>query len=420
MLPTGSVAPRGAYASLRHVPFRLFVASIFTMELASHMRAVVVGWQIYAATHDPLALGLIGLAEVLPFFAVVLFAGHVADTANRKYVSVLALAALCVCALALFLLVAPDPSRQPVIPIYCVIAVSGVARSFLSPARTAMAAELVPREDYENSAAWRSSAWQLAAVGGPAMGGLLYGYVGAHATYALDLTLSLVALATLARVPYVRERTTAGATALRDSLSDGIRFVLSQPVILAALALDMFSVLFGGAVALLPVFANEILHVGPKGLGVLQAAPAAGAVVMSFYIAHRPPMQRAGRDLLIAVAVFGASIVAFALSRSFVLSLVVLAISGMADNISVVIRSTLLQVFTPRDMLGRVSAVNSIFIGSSNELGAFESGLAARLLGTVRSVVFGGCMTIGVVLVTAARVPSLRRLRQISGAADVQ
>ena len=413
MLPTGSVAPRGAYASLRHLPFRLFVASIFTMELASHMRAVVVGWQIYAATHDPLALGLIGLAEVLPFFAVVLFAGHLADTANRKHICIVALTVLCGCALALFLLVAPDPSRQPVMPIYAVIAVSGVARSFLSPARTAMAAELVPREDFENSAAWRSSAWQLAAVGGPAMGGLLYGFAGAHATYGLDLTLSLIALVTLMRVPYARHAASTTTTVLRDSLADGIRFVMSQPVILGALALDMFSVLFGGAVALLPVFANDILHVGAKGLGILQAAPAAGAVTMSFYIAHRPPMQRAGRDLLLAVAVFGACIIAFALSQSFALSLVVLAISGMADNVSVVIRSTLLQVFTPREMLGRVSAVNSIFIGSSNELGAFESGLAARLLGTVRSVIFGGVMTLGVVGVTAATVPRLRRLREI-------
>jgi MFS family permease len=276
-----------------------------------------------------------------------------------------------------------------------------------------MAAELVPREDFENSAAWRSSAWQLAAVGGPAMGGLLYGFAGAHATYGLDVTLSLIALVTLMRVPYARHAVSTTTTVLRDSLADGIRFVMSQPVILGALALDMFSVLFGGAVALLPVFANDILHVGAKGLGILQAAPAAGAVTMSFYIAHRPPMQRAGRDLLLAVAVFGACIIAFALSRSFALSLVVLAISGMADNVSVVIRSTLLQVFTPREMLGRVSAVNSIFIGSSNELGAFESGLAARLLGTVRSVVFGGVMTLSVVGVTAATVPRLRRLREI-------
>lgn len=377
------------------------------------MRAVVVGWQIYAATHDPLALGLIGLAEVLPFFAVVLFAGHVADTANRKHVNVAALTVLCGCALSLLLLVSSDPAHQRVTPIYVVIAVSGVARSFLSPARTAMAAELVPREDYENSAAWRSSAWQLAAVGGPAMGGLLYGFAGAHATYGLDLTLSLIALVTLVQVPYTRHAASAGTVVLRDSLAEGIRFVMSQPVILAALALDMFSVLFGGAVALLPVFANDILHVGAKGLGILQAAPAAGAVVMSFYIAHRPPMQRAGRDLLLAVAVFGATIVAFALSRSFALSLVILAISGMADNVSVVIRSTLLQVFTPSEMLGRVSAVNSIFIGSSNELGAFESGLAARLLGTVRSVLFGGLMTLGVVGVTAATVPTLRRLGEI-------
>jgi MFS family permease len=298
-------------------------------------------------------------------------------------------------------------------PIYLVIFMSGIARSFLQPARTALSAELVPRPLYPNAVTWRSSTWQLAAVVGPAVGGLIYGFGDVTAAYAVDVCLMLAASLAIARIDHLPPNRTASRETVAESLASGIRFVRGQPVVLGALALDLFSVLFGGATALLPVFADEILHVGPEGLGLLRAAPAAGAVVMSLALAHRPPLKRAGRTLLVNVALFGVSMIVFGLSRSFALSLGALVASGMVDTVSVVVRSTLLQVLTPEHLLGRVSSVNAIFIGSSNEIGAFESGVAARLLGTMPSVVLGGMATLLVVAVTAMRVPELRRLREI-------
>jgi MFS family permease len=298
-------------------------------------------------------------------------------------------------------------------PICAVIFLSGIGRSFLQPARTALSAELVPRTLYPNAVTWRSSTWQLAAVLGPALGGLIYGFGSVRAAYSVDATLMFAAVLAIARIRYVPQVRERAAEPVLQSLASGIRFVWRQPIILGALALDLFSVLFGGATALLPVFADNILHVGPEGLGILRAAPAAGAVVMSLLLAHRPPMRRAGRALFINVALFGVSMIAFGFSRSFALSVAALGVSGMVDTVSVVIRSTLLQVLTPEHLLGRVSSVTAIFIGSSNEIGAFESGVTAKLLGTVPSVVLGGIATLCVVAVTALRVPELRRLREI-------
>jgi MFS family permease len=298
-------------------------------------------------------------------------------------------------------------------PIYAVIFISGVARGFLQPARSALGAELVPRELYPNAVTWRSSAWQLADVAGPAIGGLVYGFGSAQAAYGLDAMLMAVGVASLGRLRHPTRAGQSSSESFAESLATGIRFVRRQPVILGALTLDLFSVLFGGAVALLPVFAAEILFVGPEGLGMLRAAPAIGAVLMSLVMAHRPPLKRAGRTLLISVALFGFSMIGFGLSRNFLISTALLAVSGMADTVSVVVRSTLIQVLTPDHLLGRVAAVNAIFIGSSNEIGAFESGTAAKLFGTVPSVVLGGLATLAVVAVTAIRVPALRRLREI-------
>jgi hypothetical protein len=295
-----------------------------------------------------------------------------------------------------------------------VIFASGLARSFLQPARQAMSAEIVPRTIYENAIAWRSSSWQIAAVVGPAVGGLLYGFSGPVTAYAVDAALTVFALFGFLVVRYAPLARPVERTSIYAGLLIGLRFVFREPVILAALSLDLFSVFLGGAEALLPVFASEILKVGPEGLGILRAAPAAGAVLMGLYIAHRPPFERAGRVLLAAVAAFALCIIGFGLSRSFGLSLLLLAISGMADSVSVVIRSTLLQVLTPPEMLGRVSAVNSVFIGSSNELGAFESGVAARLFGSVPAVVLGGVAALAVVGITARVVPQLRRLGRIA------
>ena len=414
-LPEQPNKKHDSYAALRYRDFRWYVVSLFAMTLGSQLQAVVVGWQIYDITHDPLSLGLIGLAEALPFLGLALPSGYFADRFNRQRIAAGALLVLAACSVAL-LLMSADPQfllRTGPGPIYATIFVSGFARSLFNPARQALGAELVPRVDQQNAVAWRSSSWQTAAVAGPAIGGLLYGFAGARAAYSVDATLMIVAFVTMMIIHYKHSPKDLGETSIVQNLLVGLRFVWGEPVILAALSLDLFSVFLGGAEALLPVFAREILHVGPQGLGLLRAAPAVGAAGMGLYVAHRPPFKRAGPTLLYAVAVFALCIVGFGVSRSFWLSLVLLGISGMADSVSVVIRSTLLQLLTPIEMLGRVSAVNSVFIGSSNELGAFESGVAARILGTVRAVVLGGIASLAVVGVVAAKVPRLRELRQI-------
>ena len=403
------------YAALRVRNYRWFIVSLMTMTISSQIQGVVVAWQIYDITHDPLSLGLMGLAEALPFVTAALYAGHVADRFDRHTISLVALASLLGCSLTLlsFNLIPGFLAIHGAWPFYAVIFVSGLARSFLQPARNALGAELVDRSLYANAVAWRSSTWQTAAVVGPALGGLIYGYLSPRFAYVADAMMMVVSLAAFWWIDYERRAAAEKRESIGDSLRLGLRFVFNESVLLSAMTLDLFSVLLGGAEALLPVFADTILHVGPQGLGILRAAPAVGAVIASVYLAHRPPFKRAGRTLLYAVATFALCIIAFGLSRSFVLSLVLLAISGMADNVSVLVRSTLLQVLTPEHLLGRVGSVSAIFVGSSNELGAFESGVAARLLGTVPSVVLGGLASLGVVGVIAMRVPRLRTLGRI-------
>jgi MFS family permease len=404
------------YIALRIANFRRILLSYGISTVAREGQIVVIGWQVFAATNDPLALGMIGLAEALPFIGVALFAGHVADRASRRTIALGGTVGMFLSAVALlaFTLIPGMISREHVWPVYLVIFLSGIARSFNRPALTALSADVVPRELFPNAVAWRSSTWQFAAVVGPALGGLLYGFSGpalAHAVVSALMALSIIGLWLVTHrlpPPAPKEEVT-----MSESLSAGIRFVWTQPVFLAAMTLDLFSVLFGGATALLPIFA-KLLRVGPEGLGVLRAAPAAGSVVMSLWLAHRPPMRRAGPALFACVALFGMSMIAFALSTNFWLSLALLTFSGMADNVSVVIRGTLVQTLTPEHLLGRVAAVNQIFIGSSNEIGAFESGVAAKLLGTVPSVIFGGVMTLVVVAITMWRSPALRRMREIS------
>jgi predicted MFS family arabinose efflux permease len=379
------------------------------------IQATVVAWQVYALTRDPLSLGLVGLAEALPFITAALYAGHVADRYDRKRLSMIALIVQLGCGIAMLLLTinARRFLNGTVLPIYAVVCVSGLARSFLQPARTALGAEIVPRETYTNAITWRSSLWQFAAVVGPALGGMLYGFSGPRLSYIVEVILCAIAVFLWSRISYQRMPVEAEETTIRENLTVGIRFLLKQPELLGAQLLDLFSVLFGGAPALLPIFASEILHVGPQGLGVLRAAPAAGAVLISLLLLHRR-LRNVGPTLFVCVAVFGLCWILFALSRWFWLSLVLLLISGMVDNVSVVIRSTLLTLRTPPQLLGRVSAVNQIFIGSSNEIGSFESGVAAKLLGTVPSVIVGGAITLGVVGVTAWGIPSLRRLDELA------
>jgi MFS family permease len=413
----GAARAHDPYAVLRFPDFRRFVGSVLVLTVATQIQAVVVGWQVYALTKDALSLGLVGLAEALPFIGIALLAGHVADRVNRRRVVALATMVMVGCAAALLVLtLSPGAfAGGRVWPIYGVIFMSGVARSFLQPARQALGAELVPRELYPNAVAWRSSIWQLVAVAGPALGGLLYGFAGPAAAYGVVLALVCVALGAILLLRHAGAARPSAEESVTESLGAGIRFLRGEPVLLGAITLDLFSVFFGGATALLPIFAADILHVGPEGLGLLRAAPSVGAVVTSLVLAHRRPLRRAGATLLSYVALFGLTMIGFGLSRSFALSATLLALSGAVDMVSVVIRSTLLQISTPEGLLGRVSSVNQIFIGSSNEIGAFESGVAARLMGTVPSVVFGGTVTLLVVAVTAWRVPELRRLGRLDG-----
>jgi predicted MFS family arabinose efflux permease len=389
------------------------MVSLLTMTIAAQVQAVVVGWQVYQITHDPLALGLIGLAEVVPYVAVALFAGYVVDRSDRRRVSLWSLGVLLAAAIVLWTMSLVSETPRHVWPYYAVISTCGIARSFLQTARSALIAEIVPREKFANAATWRSSTWQLGTVLGPALGGILFGVFGPRVTFGLNALIGIVALGAMIALRHEPTRLSMQGGSLRRNLADGIRFVVRARVILGALTLDLLAVFFGGAIAMLPIYASDILKVGPQGFGVLQAAPGAGAVVMAIIIAHRGPFRRAGATLLGVVAIFGVAMIAFALSTSFPLSVLMLVVSGAADNVSAVIRATLIQVLVPPDMLGRVSAVNTIFIGSSNELGAFESGVAARLFGVVQSVVLGGVMTLLVVAVIGWRVRDVRQLREI-------
>ncbi len=402
------------YAALRVRNFLWLVASYGASTIAREAQIVVVGWQVYDVTRDPLSLGMIGLAEALPFIAVSLYAGHVADRMSRRAIAIAGTFGMFLSAVALLVFTSSGMiARGHVWPIYLVIFLSGIARSFARPAFQALSADVVTRDIYANAVTWRSASWQLAAVIGPAVGGLIYGFAGTVAAYASVSVVMALSIGAIALITH-RGEPQASATdmPIEESLRIGIRFLFEQPVILAAMTLDLFSVLFGGAAALLPIFAR-LLRAGPEGLGILRAAPAVGSLITGLFLAHRRPMRRTGLALFVAVALFGVTIIAFALSRNFILSVVILTLSGMADNVSVIIRGTLIQTLTPQHLLGRVASVNQIFIGSSNEIGAFESGVAAKLMGTIPSVIFGGAMTLLVVAIVAWRAPALRRMREI-------
>jgi MFS family permease len=396
--------------------FVLFLVALAAATLGIQIQGTVVGYEMYQLTRNPLSLGTIGLAEALPFLLLSLLGGHIADRRDRQSIVIAAFVAMVVAALGLRTLAGrPDlGAGVQQMGMYGLIAVGGVCRAFLTPARTALSAQLVPRAQFARAVTWRTGIFQLTTIVGPGLGGVLLGLVGARGAYLATVGLLLVAVVAMAavRVP-PRAPAPPAPDSVWKSVGEGVKFLTGDRVLLGAITLDLFAVLFGGATALLPVFAAEILHVGPTGFGFLRAANGVGAVLASAYMAVRPPMAQAGRTLLIAVAGFGVCMIGFALSRWFALSLFLLAAGGALDMVSVLVRSTLLQLRVPDHLLGRVSSVNQIFIGSSNEIGAFESGVAARLLGTVTSVVFGGSVTLGVVALVSWRAPELRRLSRL-------
>lgn len=394
---------------LRNRSFLKLMAFRVQIVLAYQMLAVVVGWHIYELTHDPLALGLIGLAEVIPYFSAALFAGYAVDHYSRRLFGVLASAAIGLNALVLALVAAGRIQGNPSVWIYGSIGFMGLGRAFIGPSYNALFALVLPRTHYARAAGIGSSAFQLGLIVGPALGGALVGWTGLTAAYGVAVVLAMGGAITLLSLR-VTEQPTATPSPVFSSIRDGLRFVFSNQIVLGAQMLDMFAVFFGGAVSMLPAFIHDIFHYGPKGLGILRAAPAVGAIITGIILTRNPRNKHAGRLLLATVAGFGVCIIAFAVSPYFWLAAFILMLSGICDGVSVVLRTTILQLATPDEMRGRVSAINGIFIGSSNELGAFESGLAARLMGLVPSVIFGGVMTLIVVAATANYAPKLRKL----------
>jgi hypothetical protein len=394
---------RPGYAAFRSRDFRLFSASRLLSIMALQMQNVAVGWLVYDLTRSAFALGLVGLAAFVPALALVLVTGHVADAFDRRLIMLIAHAATALSAAGLVLFAALGADAA--LPVYGLVALAGTARAFGLPAQQALLPLLVPREDFGNAVAWNSSVNQTATLSGPALGGVLYllGPTVVFATVAAAFAAAaLLAALIVPRPPERRRERTSWTT-----LVAGLSFIRAHPVVLGAISLDLVAVFLGGATALLPIFAQDILHAGPVGLGLLRSAPAVGALAMAFTLAHRPVARNAGRRMLQAVALFGLSTIGFSLSTSLYLSLACLAVIGAADMVNVYVRQTLVQTETPDAMRGRVAAVNSIFIGASNELGEFESGTLAALLGAVPAVVIGGAATIAVAALWGRMFPQL-------------
>jgi MFS family permease len=403
------------YAALRYKEFNTFLLLRFAMVFAWSMQFIIIEWQVYSLTKDPLSLGIIGLMEIIPAIAMALFAGHIVDQKEKKGLLLKCILGFSVISFGLFLLTWPtfisDYSTKMVLyGIYFLVFLGGIVRSFLGPTIFSLLSLIVPKNLYPNAATWSSTVWQIGSVLGPAVAGFSITWIGVHWSMCSVFACSIFALLALSQIPTKPILNPKIGEPIMDSLKEGVKFVFQNKTILGALSLDMIAVLFGGAVSLLPIFAQDILKVGPEGFGVLRAAPAVGSFLILIVSAYIPFNKNAGMKLLSAIFAFGICIIVFGVSTIFWLSVAALFLSGVVDGISVVIRQTILQLKTPDHMRGRVSAVNSIFVGSSNELGAFESGLTAKLMGTVTSVVFGGTMTLITVLITGAISPTFRKL----------
>ncbi|MBN8703311.1 MAG: MFS transporter [Bacteroidetes bacterium] len=399
---------------LQNKHFLFFSLSRFLLTIAIQMQSILVGWQVYEYTKDALSLGLIGLAEIIPFITIILFAGHIADIFNRKKIILIALIFYLFTSTG-FLLLSLNSFEYlnyfGIFSVYVLIGLTGIIRAFLGPSYFALLSQVVEKKHYATAATWNSSVWQIGAVIGPALGGIVFSYTNYVFSYGLVIFLFTISLISALLLPMIKSNAVENKREpIFKSISKGIRFVFKSNIVLPAISLDLFAVLFGGAVALLPIYADQILHTGAIGLGWLRAAPSIGAVIMALVLAFFPPLKNAGKKLVVAVIGFGITIILFGISTNFYFSFTVLLLGGAFDNISVVIRHTILQLYTPDEMRGRVSAVNSIFIGSSNEIGQFESGAAAKLVGLVPSVIIGGSITIATALATIKLAPTLIKL----------
>lgn len=412
MATEGDSKPKtDSFAALRYKDFRSYLGMRFFFTFAYQMQAVVIGFYIYHVTGSVFALGLVGLCEAIPAVCIALYGGYVADKSEKRKMLLTISGLVFFASVVMFTVtmknVAPYLHKGWIIPIiFVMIFLNGLARAFYGPATFTIYAHSIPKEIYPNGSTWSSSSWQIASILGPAAGGLIYGFYGITVTFSVILCFLLLSIILIYRLrPY--PPVFIPKENIWDSLKEGIDFVFKSKMLIWAMSLDLFSVFFGGAVALLPVFAKDILKVGSEGLGIMRATSSLGAVLTMLAMARFSPMGKPWRNLLIAVTGFGLSIICFGLSRSFYLSLVFLFTEGAFDSVSVIIRGTIMQLLTPDHMRGRVSAVNSMFIGSSNEIGAFESGTAAKLLGTVPSVVFGGTVTLVIVTITFLKTQKL-------------
>jgi MFS family permease len=402
------------YAALRYPEFRSYLGMRFFFTFAYQMQAVIIGFHIYHLTKDPLALGFVGLCEAIPAISVALYGGYIADKSEKRGLLLKIFSGVFLCSLVMLIVTTKQmhayvPTSYIIPIMYLMVFGIGIARGFFSPATFSLMAQIIPKKLYPNSSTWNSSSWQLASIAGPLVGGLTYAFFGITVTYIIIITFIFIALVCIFFLKR-HEPTFVPKQSIVTSLTEGIKFVFKSKMMLGAMSLDLFSVFFGGAVALLPVFANDILKVGSEGLGFMRAAASSGAVITMLVMTRFSPMNKPWRNLIIAVVGFGTSIICYGLSKSFYLTLVFLFMEGAFDSVSVIIRSTIMQLLTPDEMRGRVSAVNSMFIGSSNEIGAFESGLTAKLMRTVPAVVFGGSMTILIAGITYFKTKELTKL----------
>ncbi len=403
------------YAALRIKEFNIFLLVRFALVFAWSMQFVIIEWEVYSLTKDPWALGLIGLMEIIPAVLIALFAGHIVDQKEKRGLLIKCIIGFSVISVGLFLLTWPrivgDWSMDSILyGVYFLVFCGGLVRAFIGPTVFSLIALIVPKKLYPNAATWSSSTWQVASVVGPAVAGISISLIGVHWSMCLVVGFAILAFVTLLQIEKKPILNPKIGEPILESLKEGVKFVFNNKAILGAITLDMIAVLFGGAMALLPIFAQDILQVGAEGFGVLRAAPAVGAFITMWITAYVSISKNAGMKLLAAIFGFGVCIIVFGLSSIFWVSVLALFFSGVTDGVSMVIRQTILQLKTPDHMRGRVASVNSIFVGSSNELGAFESGLTAKLMGTVTAVIFGGTMTLITVVTTGIALPSFRKL----------
>ncbi|MBY4592116.1 MULTISPECIES: MFS transporter [Rhizobium] len=402
-----SFSPTGdRFAAFRHSSYTRFFLARFLLSFSQQIVSVAVGWQMYDQTGKAIYLGLIGLVQFLPSLLLMLVTGSVADRYNRRAIAALCSLVSALCTLVLLIMTVMGTFTP--LPVFAVLLIFGIERAFMSPAVQSLAPNLVPEQDLSNAIAWNSSSWQLAAITGPVIGGLLYG-VSATTAYTVAVVFSILGAALLYMIPKPEQKTTGEAKSWAMILG-GFSFIRAEKVVLGAISLDLFAVLLGGATALMPIFARDILTLGPWGLGLLRAAPGLGAIVMAIFLAAYPLKHRAGIYMFIGVALFGLGTIVFGISTNTEVSIAALALMGAADMVSVYVRESLIALWTPDQLRGRVNAVNMVFVGASNELGEFRAGTMASIFGAVPAVVIGGIGTLAVAAIWASSFPKLRRI----------